>query len=77
MLTTVFEIEKVADVNVPRTRSGHGKPKKHIHVMISADGRYQGGEQFVEFYEIQPRVRQLSEARIKPHFPTRQRINRL
>lgn len=61
MLTTVFEVEKVADVNVPRTRSGHGKPKKHIHVTITQDGRYQVGEQYVEFYEIQPIVKQLRE----------------
>ena len=68
MLTTVFEVEKVADVNVPRTRAGHGKPKKHIHVTITADGRYQVGEQYVEFYEIQPIVRQL-RAEYKATFP--------
>jgi biopolymer transport protein ExbD len=61
MLTTVFEIEKVADVNVPRTRAGKGKPKKHIHVTITVDGRYQVGEQYVAFYEIQPIIRQLRE----------------
>jgi len=68
MLTTVFEVEKVADVNVPRTRAGHGKPKKHIHVTITADGRYQVGEQYVEFYEIQPIVRQLRDE-YKAAFP--------
>lgn len=69
MLTTVFEIEKVADVSVPRTRAGHGKPKKHIYVTITADGRYQVGEQYVEFYEIQPIVKQL-RAEYKAAFPS-------
>ncbi|MBM3241308.1 biopolymer transporter ExbD [Candidatus Poribacteria bacterium] len=68
MLTTVFEVEKVADVNVPRTRAGQGQPKKHIYVTITADGRYQVGEQYVEFYEIQPLVRQLREE-YKTAFP--------
>ncbi len=68
MLTTVFEIEKVAEVSIPRTRSGQGKPKKHIQVSITVDGRYQVGEQYVEFYEIQPIVRRLREE-YKAAFP--------
>jgi biopolymer transport protein ExbD len=37
-------------------------------VTITADGRYQVGEQYVEFYEIQPIVRQL-RAEYKAAFP--------
>jgi biopolymer transport protein ExbD len=37
-------------------------------VTITADGRYQVGEQYVEFYEIQPIVRQLREE-YKAAFP--------
>ena len=58
MLTTVFEVERVADVNVPRMRAGHGKPKQNIHVTITPDERVQIGEEFVDFYQIQPIVRQ-------------------
>ncbi len=58
MLTTVFEVEKVADVNVPRMQAGHGKPKQNIHVTVTPDERVQIGEEFVDFYQVQPIVRQ-------------------
>jgi len=53
MLTTVFEVEKVADVNIPRTQAGHGKPKQNIHVTLTPDERIQIGEEFVDFYQVQ------------------------
>lgn len=53
MLTAVYEVEKVAEVSVPRTQSGHGKPTQNIHITLTPDQRIQIGEEFVDFYQVQ------------------------